>query len=358
MQPDPSYYAAMPAQHAVGVRQQGVTISRQPLTLAFGIDNHFALPLAATLHSLLDGLSGDERPHIHIVSLESHGISPANKKRLHRVVGDRAALHWPTLSRLPVEGDVLATSENLSLATHYRVFLPAFLPPECTRVIYLDADVIVQGDLRALWETEMHGHVLMAVRDPAIFNVASPMGIVKYRELELPPQTPYFNGGVLLVDVGRWRQERMTEQFLAYSTKYGQYSQWGDQDGLNVIAYNRWELLDDRWNLQTFAVDGRALRIPPDQQRYVAALRARQDRLTAGSFIIHYTEGRKPWHPWCRHPFRALFHRHFRQSGCFRFGVSYGAWYALRYLAWFYKKMTTRRGWKKAYARLLRKRRG
>ena len=354
MQPDPSLYAAMPEQHAAGAPQHGVDPPRHPLTLAFGIDNAFALPLAAPLHALLDGLSGDTKPHIYIMSVAGRGLSETNTQRLRRVVGGRAVLHWPTLAHLPIDPDLLATSAQLSLATHYRIFLPGLLPPTCSRVLYLDADVIVQGDVRSLWEMDMQGHVVLAVRDPAIFNVASPMGIMKYRELEIPPDAPYFNGGVLLIDLDKWRAERMTERFLDFSTTYGHYARWGDQDGLNAIMQGRWGALDERWNIQTFVVEGRAVQTRPDHEAYVAGLRARQEALTSGSCIIHYTQGRKPWHPWCTHPYRSLFHHHFRASGCFNTPLGYGAWYALRYGTWVYKKLTTRRTWKKIWRRVMR----
>ena len=355
MQPDPSLYAALPEQHAAGAPQRGVDRPQQPLTIAFGIDNAFALPLAATLHSLLDGLSGNAKPHLYIMRVAGRGLSTTNKERLHRVVRGRAVLHWPTLARLPIDPALLATSAQLSLATHYRIFLPGLLPPTCSRVLYLDADVIVRGDVSPLWETDMKGHVVMAVRDPAIFNVASPMGIMTYRELGIAPDAPYFNGGVLLVDIEKWREERMTERFLDFSTTYGSYARWGDQDGLNAIMQGRWGALDERWNIQTFVVDGRAVQTRPDHEQYVAGLRAREEVLTSGSHIIHYTQGRKPWHPWCTHPYRSLFHRHFRASGCFSTSLGYGAWYALRYGTWVYKKLTTRKTWKKIWRRTWRK---
>jgi len=354
MQPDPSLDAALPARASSGTHACGAPTDPQPLTVAFGIDNRFAIPLSATLHSLLDGLSGGERPHLYILSTAGRAIHAPNRDRLRRVVRGRAQLHWPTLDQLPIDPALLQTSEHLSLATHYRVFLPTLLPPACRRILYLDADVIVRGDLRALWEQDLGTHVALAVRDPAVFTLASPMGLRKQEALGLPADAPYFNGGVLLIDVEKWRTQHITQQFIRYTEQYGRSSRWGDQDGLNAVLHARWGLLDERWNLQTYLYDRRAAPASPAHQRYLAALRARSDELTTGSFIIHYTRGRKPWHPRCPHPYRHLFHEHFRQSGCFRFRPAYAAWYASRYLAWFYAKITTPRTWKKAWKRTWR----
>ena len=319
---------------------------KQPLTIAFGVDNNFALPLAATIHSVLDGLPEQERPDLYIVSQD---ITDTNKERLHRVVGHRAQLHWLALPQHLVDPDYLTMPAYLSLATFYKVFLPELLPLDCHRVIYLDADVIVQGDLRELWKTDLQGNILMAVRDTGVFNAASPLGIRTYQKLNIPSEAPYFNGGVLLIDIVKWRQEEVTQRFLKYSKQYGKFALFGDQDGLNVVLHRRWGSLDAQWNIQTNIVDGRKIPGPPDRATYIAGLRERQDQLTASSFIIHYTERRKPWHPGFNHPFKSLFHDHFRQSKCFQSSIRYGVWYVSQYLAWAQTKLKQkmRRTWKK-----------
>ena len=325
----------------------------QPLTVIFGVDNAFALPLAATLDSLLTGLSPQERPHFYILSQD---ITRSNRARLERVVAGRARLHWPALAQLPIDPDLLATSESISLASYYRVFLLEMLPSSCVRVIYLDADVIVRGDLRALWEHDMQGHTLMAVRDEGVFTFNSPRCIRAYAMFGIAPDAPYFNAGVLLIDVVRWRQERMTERFLTHSKDYGKYSLLHDQDSLNVLFQGRWGQLDARWNVQALVADSLVtMPMSADQERYVKALRQRLDGLEADAFIMHYNYRRKPWHPGCRHPYRSLFHDHFRRSGCFRAGLSYRAWYAWRYLAWAYKKLSSHRFWKRMWRRTRRK---
>ncbi len=326
----------------------------QPLTVVFGIDNAFAVPLTATLHSLLDGLSTGETSHCYILSQD---ITRANRARIERVVGERAHLHWLTLAHLPIDPAFLTTSDHLTLATYYRIFLIELLPPECSKVLYLDADVVVQGDVRALWAQNMGEHVVMAVRDPYVYTVASPKGLRTFQQLGLPGDAPYFNGGVLLIDVDKWRAEGMTQRFLQNSKAYGTYARFGDQDMLNATLHGRWAPLDERWNIQALLVEA-SIEIPgpasPDQERYVAQLRGMQERLTAGAFIMHYNYRRKPWHPWCKHPYRALFHDHFRRSGCFRSGLGYGSWYAFRHLAWFYKRLTTPRIWKRIWKRTWR----
>ena len=46
-----------------------------------------------------------------------------------------------------------------------RYLIPALLPLEVSRVIYLDQDVVVQGDLAELWAIDLEGKPLAAARE-------------------------------------------------------------------------------------------------------------------------------------------------------------------------------------------------
>ncbi len=68
------------------------------------------------------------------------------------------------------------------------------VPRSIEKVIYLDCDMIIRRDLTALWEMPLAGHVLAAALDPGY-----DLGFVP----GWPSDTPYFNSGVMLVDLAR-----------------------------------------------------------------------------------------------------------------------------------------------------------
>lgn len=66
------------------------------------------------------------------------------------------------------------------------------LPVE--RALYLDSDVLVRGDLKQLWNIDLQGKAVGAVTD-----IGFPMGH------DHSTKAPYFNAGVLLIDLAKAR---------------------------------------------------------------------------------------------------------------------------------------------------------
>jgi lipopolysaccharide biosynthesis glycosyltransferase len=104
------------------------------------------------------------------------------------------------------------------------------------RVIYLDADILVRGDIKPLWDVDLCGKPLAAVQD-----VGYPLG---HEEIE---RGPYFNAGVLLMDLTQIRKG--TEELERIATKMKD-SKYRDQDVLNVYFKDQWAYLRLEWNAQ------------------------------------------------------------------------------------------------------------
>ena len=95
----------------------------------------------------------------------------------------------------------------------------------------------------------------------------------------LPAVTDYFNAGVLLIDLPRWREERISERAYAYLTAHPE-APLGDQDGLNFACDGLWKKLDPRWNFQKHF------------EEQIASLTAAERPA-----IVHFVTGQKPWLP-------------------------------------------------------------
>jgi lipopolysaccharide biosynthesis glycosyltransferase len=87
----------------------------------------------------------------------------------------------------------------------------------------------------------------------------------------------YFNAGVLLIDLDRWRHERISERALEFLEKHPT-TPYADQDALNVACDGRWKHLDHKWNFQAH-----------DSQRFERT----EKRLRPA--ILHFVMAAKPW---------------------------------------------------------------
>lgn len=132
---------------------------------------------------------------------------------------------------LGLSGNSLATDMGPVWA---KVDMLWILPVE--RALYLDSDVLVRGDLRPLWETDLQGKMVGAVTD-----VGYPLGH------ENMARQPYFNAGVLLMDLAKIRGSIDGAKGLASKMREAKFR---DQDFLNTQFANEWIPLPLQWNAQ------------------------------------------------------------------------------------------------------------
>jgi lipopolysaccharide biosynthesis glycosyltransferase len=111
-------------------------------------------------------------------------------------------------------------------------------------------------------------------------------------ELGLPAAAKYFNAGVMLVDLVRWRRERIADRALEYLQRYRDRVLLWDQEALNAALAGRWGELDPRWNRNPTLrhLFGRRKRAPvPRGAPADAGADANE------IWIAHYTGRLKPW---------------------------------------------------------------
>lgn len=281
-------------------------------TVVLAADDHFAMPLAATVRSALDSLSPDVTLRMFVLD---GGISPDNKDRLLRSwPAGRYSVEW-----IPVDDSALAgspVSGHVNIVSYYRILMPRLLPKGVRRVIYLDSDLIICADLARLWQQDLAEYACLAAQDPsapymdssvAVANLAHSgpyIGCLRpvpnYRALGLPPTAPYFNAGVLLVDLDVWRREDISGRLIACLEQNKGHVRWWDQYALNVVLAGRWGWLDPRWNQGSHIyVYPTCEQSPFDRQSF--------DSQRDDPYIVHFTTRHKPWRASCQHPLKQKF---------------------------------------------------
>lgn len=139
-----------------------------------------------------------------------------------------------------------------------RLYLPTLLSEQYRRLIYIDGDTQVQGDLSPLLDAPIETGRFLASRDPAaIFaslserwrrKVAGEREAVGYHR----PYAEYFNSGVLVIDPNTW--EPLAKACFDLLDRSPAPTRYPDQDILNLAIGEQCTLISNRWNFPGFFI--------------------------------------------------------------------------------------------------------
>ena len=217
------------------------------ISIVVASDNHYAILIAALLKSIDVNHKTSEHIDFHIID---DGIAPKYKYMLETMVDPfRISIKWfksdtiiPPDIIIPVDGSAFPRT------VYMRIFSPYVIDQNADKLIYLDVDTIVQHDISKLWNISLGDYTLGAVEDIGKTVDCEWAGIPNYKELGLEPKTKYFNSGMLMINVKKWRAEDISKQVILTLIKFKENLSLPDQYGLNVVLAKKWLELDPKWN--------------------------------------------------------------------------------------------------------------
>lgn len=172
------------------------------INIAYSSSEYYFKPTLVSIYSLLKHTDVD----VHIYFLSSQ-VSECNKHRLEDLVKKFNA----KLSIIEIESELVKFSSKLNLplmrgnySTYARILLAEILD-EVDDILLIDSDTLVVDDIQSIFEYVDTKKILYAARDYVISNIHS-----RHEDLELSCK-PYFNMGVLYINLKAWRAAGLTE---------------------------------------------------------------------------------------------------------------------------------------------------
>lgn len=186
----------------------------------------------------------------------------------------------------------LKTSERFSKAIYYRFLIPKILSKESC-ALYLDCDIIVNGSLKQLEAVQLESFACAVVRD----QMSNDKRILKRLEID----TPYFNSGVLLMNLEYWRQNEISAKLVNFIHDHSDSCIFPDQDALNYLLSGKVIYLPLTYNFQELFY------LQTENLKDDKNLWTEIERFKESPIIIHYTNSVKPWYLECTHPLQNSF---------------------------------------------------
>ena len=156
------------------------------------------------------------------------------------------------------------TGPHINYATYFRFFATEVVDSD--RVLYLDSDIIVTGELTSLFKLNLKGYSIGAVDD-----------VYAYEGRESG-----FNAGVLLMDTAKWKEHSIVNRLLELAAEQNQAVHLGDQSILNIYFEDNWLALNETYN---YMVGTDTFRLAQECERL-------DDNPPV---IVHFASHDKPW---------------------------------------------------------------
>lgn len=211
----------------VGQNKKNGYVNKVPekISVAFCIDENLVEKIGTLIYSIGENTSTFVDAYITYDNLSEKSL--AKLAMLNKII--------PTvdIKLLKVPEDQQERLSRISLkytwlpiTTYYRYVLADVLK-NVDRIIYLDVDALVLGDLAELWKIDLEGNFFGIARDPLIAGYAT--SAQKF----VAEKNMYANAGVLLMDLKLFREHNLGNKLIDFTVNTVDYCRYGDQDVLN-----------------------------------------------------------------------------------------------------------------------------
>jgi len=299
-----------------------------PICIAFTINDHFGMQVAVTLYSLLLYASPECSYSIFILG---NGIRKETRVKIEAIASrfpNINSVAWLDAAHINLSALPRTRATHFSPEVYLRLFLPEVIPASVNRLLYLDADVLVEADIAQLFSVPMSDKTILAVRDFGFHDLATGLPLA-IKELGSNPDRPYFNSGVMMMDIKRWRSCGYFNLALLFMEKFKDDVQWGDQDVLNALLVDDWGPLDEMWNVQLAACLNYAGWM---NSSFKKALAGRVRALIDPPCVLHFVGPWKPWLPGLDNRLQKRYFFYLSRSGWFN-PLQFCLWY----INWFFR---------------------
>ena len=201
----------------------------------------YAPIMGVTIYSILKNNS-DLDLTFYIVDC---GIGDKNKKLLSETINDFGS----KVVFIKGESDKLSSVDfNLSknypfINTFIKVVFPTLFPDDVDTLLYVDCDILCLGSLKELFDVNISDYYVGACEEFA--------SDLHKSYLNLESNDPYFNAGMLYINLKKWREDNLEDILVDYLCN-NPFLYYAEQDIINKLFKNKILKLDLKYNLSTY----------------------------------------------------------------------------------------------------------
>ena len=264
------------------------------MNIVYTLNDKFVPQVGAGIVSLCENNLDSEYINFYLVS---SGISKINKSRLEKLVKSyNRFVDIIELGEIEQYFDFEVDTNGWNPIVLARLLLDKILPNNIDRIIYLDGDTIVRGSIKELWNFDLKGKTLGMSIEPTIDK--------KRIEILNLGFYPYFNAGVILIDLKRFKKIKAGQKIIEYYRKYDGKLFANDQDAINGSMKDEIQVISPKYNFYNIFTQYpywflKRIMKPKkyiDKRTFILAKK--------NPAIIHYLGEERPWRKWNTHKYK------------------------------------------------------
>lgn len=211
----------------------------QTMNIAFVCNDGYVKYVSVTMVSILQNHPG--------VNIHFYLICNDISERSKRCVSQLNALFPFEVTYLTFDSErfsELNETHNLHLPdeTYIRYFI-ADLIPNVDRLLLLIGELVVDRSLMGWYNVNLGNLLIAAAKDPLDRGMKA-----WFEKFNIPPEYPYLNTGILLINAKRWREWHLGERLLQTAQEWGDLFWFPEQDAINVLCYDKNFLISQKYN--------------------------------------------------------------------------------------------------------------
>jgi len=260
------------------------------IEIAIASDSNYIVPTTTLLKSLFE--------HHKTIKLSVNllHISSMTLEKDLLFLENYVVSHGHNFRKIPVSDNLISVYPELrhSKSTYLRLLLSDILPTNIPKILYLDADTIVNRSLLELYETEISDYYAAAVKETINVYAEHNDNLKQHiKGVGIPSDKFYFGAGVMLMNVDKMRADQITSKYFQFAVDFPEFIRWSDQDVVNGVLHKSIKYIPPKYNFNFY--------VEPD---IVKKLWSKKEIAEARkkTVIIHYIGPVKPWDYLSFHP--------------------------------------------------------
>ena len=210
------------------------------MNIAYASDNNFVDVMLVSIMSFNDHNSDAT---IYILDC---GIKEQKKQKILELCSGKNAVLFVDAKKTLDGLDYELNLDRGSLAAYARLFIGSMLPETVNKALYLDADTMIKGSLKEMYETDISPYIVGGIRDS--------FSVLNKKVFDISKGGLFINSGVLLIDVDKWRNDRIEDQIYKLFSDKNHIFQ-GDQGVINYVFHGGCFELPIKYNVLTYLFD-------------------------------------------------------------------------------------------------------